>query len=32
MALSRWYYTDGSKGGLQALFNSQYKFFAPKIL
>ena len=32
MALSRWYYTDGSKGGIQALINSQYKFFAPETL
>jgi hypothetical protein len=27
-ALRQWYYTDGSKAGLEALINSQYKFFA----
>jgi len=30
-ALRRWYYTDGSKGGLQALINAQYRFFAPEM-
>ncbi|MBJ6125022.1 hypothetical protein [Microvirga splendida] len=29
-ALRQWYYTDGSKGGLEALINAQYKFFAPQ--
>lgn len=30
-ALRQWYYTDGSKGGLQAMINAQYKFFAPDL-
>ena len=29
-ALREWYYTDGSKGGLLALINAQYEFFAPE--
>ena len=29
-ALAQWYYTDGSKGGLQALINAQYELFAPQ--
>jgi hypothetical protein len=29
-ALREWYYTDGSKGGLLALINAQYQFFAPE--
>jgi hypothetical protein len=29
-ALRQWYYTDGSKGGLEALINAQFKFFAPQ--
>jgi hypothetical protein len=29
-ALREWYYADGSKGGLQALINAQYSFFAPE--
>lgn len=28
-ALREWYYTDGSKGGLQALINAQYRIGAP---
>jgi hypothetical protein len=30
-ALRQWYYTDGSKGGLQAMINAQYRFFAPDL-
>lgn len=30
-ALREWYYTDGSKGGLQAMINAQYRFFAPDL-
>jgi hypothetical protein len=30
-ALRQWYYTDGSKGGLQAMIDAQYKFFAPDL-
>ncbi len=29
-ALRQWYYTDGSKAGLQALISAQHKFFAPQ--
>jgi hypothetical protein len=29
-ALAQWYYTDGSKAGLQALIKAQYTFFAPQ--
>ncbi|MBB3019694.1 hypothetical protein FHR70_002759 [Microvirga lupini] len=29
-ALRRWYYTDGSKAGLEALINTQFRFFAPQ--
>jgi hypothetical protein len=29
-ALAQWYYTDGSKGGLEALIKAQYTFFAPQ--
>jgi hypothetical protein len=28
--LRQWYYTDGSKAGLEALINAQFKFFAPQ--
>jgi len=30
-ALRRWYYTDGSKGGILALIKAQYQFFWPEI-
>ena len=30
-ALRRWYYTDGSKGGLLALIKAQDQFFAPQV-
>jgi len=29
-AMRQWYYTDGSKAGLEALINVQFKFFAPQ--
>ena len=29
-ALRQWYYTDGSKAGLEALINAQFEFFAPQ--
>jgi hypothetical protein len=29
-ALRQWYYTDGSKAGLQAMISAQYRFFAPQ--
>jgi hypothetical protein len=29
-ALREWFYADGSKGGLLALINAQYEFFAPE--
>ncbi|MBM1173786.1 hypothetical protein [Microvirga arabica] len=29
-AFRQWYYADGSKAGLEALINGQFKFFAPQ--
>ncbi|SCY99987.1 hypothetical protein SAMN02927923_03316 [Microvirga guangxiensis] len=31
-AFSRWYYTDGSKSGLEALVETQYRIFAPETI
>jgi len=30
-ALRQWYYTDGSKAGLEALIQAQFTFFAPQL-